>query len=80
MHMEHPLINDVDGLTIEQLQSKVTDLTKKYAWASRNNAHLAQQVAMALETYQNKLRQKQQEIYDAARKSSTDYCDRIDIS
>lgn len=78
--MEHPLINDLDHLTIEDLQSKVTELTKKYAWASRNNAHLASQIVMALETYQNKLRQRQQEQYDAARRSSQDYSDKIDIS
>ena len=78
--MEHPLINNVDDLTIEELQSKVTDLTKKYAWASRNNAHLASQISMALETYQNKLRQRQQEQYEAAARASQDYSDRIDIS
>ena len=78
--MEHPLINDIDGLTIEELQTKVTDLTKKYAWAVRNNAHLASQIAMALETYQNKLRQRQTEQYEAAAKSSQDYSDRINIT
>lgn len=78
--MEHPLIHNIDGLSIEELQSKVTDLTKKYTWASRNNAHLASQISMALETYQNKLRQRQQEQYEAAAKSSQDYSDRINIS
>jgi hypothetical protein len=78
--MEHPLINNVDSLSIEDLQSKVTELTKKYAWASRNNAHLASQIAMALETYQNKLRQRQIEQYEAAQKNSQDYSDRINIS
>lgn len=78
--MEHPLINDIDGLTIEELQTKVTDLTKKYAWAVRSNAHLANQIAMALETYQNKLRQQQQAQYEAAIKTSQDYSDKINIS
>jgi hypothetical protein len=78
--MEHPLINNIDSLSIEELQSKVTDLTKKYSWASRNNAHLASQIAMALETYQNKLRQRQNEQYEAAQKNSQDYSDRINIS
>ena len=78
--MEHPLINNIDDLSIEELQNKVTDLTKKYAWASRNNAHLASQIVMALETYQNKLRQRQQEQYEAAVKASQDYSDRINIS
>jgi len=78
--MEHPLINNIDSLSIEELQGKVTELTKKYAWASRNNAHLASQIAMALETYQNKLRQRQIEQYEAAQKNSQDYSDRINIS
>lgn len=78
--MEHPLINNIDDLTIEELQNKVTDLTKKYAWASRHNAHLASQIVMALETFQNKLRQRQQEQYEAATKASQDYSDRINIS
>lgn len=78
--MEHPLINNIDSLTIEELQTKVTDLTKKYSWASRNNVHLASQISMALETYQNKLRQRQLEQYEAAAKSAQDYSDRINIS
>lgn len=80
LSMEHPLITNIDGLTIEELQNKVTDLTKKYAWATRNNAHLASQIVMALETYQNKLRQRQQEQYDAAVRTSQDYSDKINIS
>lgn len=78
--MEHPLINNIDGLTIEELQNRVTDLTKKYAWASRTNAHVASQIVMALETYQNKLRQRQQEQYEAAARASQDYSDKINIS
>ena len=78
--MEHPLIDSIDGLTIEELQSKITDLTKKYAWASRSNAQVATQIAMALETYQNKLQQRQQEQYDAAARTAQDYSDKINIS
>ena len=80
LSMEHPLISNIDGLTIEELQNKVTDLTKKYAWASRNNAYLASQIVMALETYQNRLRQLQQEQYEKAAQASQDYSDRINIS
>ena len=78
--MEHPLINDADNLTLEELQVRISDLQKKFAWAQRSNAHLAQQIAMALETYNNKYQIKQREIWDAAQKSGTDYSDRIDIS
>jgi hypothetical protein len=78
--MEHPLINNVDSLSMEELQGKVTELTKKYSWAARHNAHLAHQISMALETYQNRLRQLQREQYEAATKNSQDYSHRIDIS
>ena len=39
--MEHPLIYKVDDLTIDELQNKISDLTKKLQWASRTNADLA---------------------------------------
>ena len=79
--MEHPLITDADSLTIEQLQTKVTDLTKKLSWAHRSgNAFLTQQVRMALETYQNKLRQRQQEEWEKNTKNNPDFGNKIDIS
>lgn len=79
--MEHPLIDSVDNLSIDELQSRITDLNKKLAWAMRsNNASLSGQIRMALETFQNKYREKQQALYDAAKKQGQDYADRIDIS
>lgn len=79
--MEHPLIGNIDHLTIDELQARVTELTKKISLAHRlGNAHLRAQVAMALETYQTKLRAKQQELWDQQRKNGTDYSDKIDIS
>jgi hypothetical protein len=78
--MEHPLIHDIDNLTLEELQTKISDLSKKYNWAVRTNANLAQQIAMALETYRNKFQEKQQAIYDAAKKGGNDFSDKIDIS
>jgi len=79
--MEHPLINDADSLTMEELQTKVTDLTKKLGWAHRNgNSFLTQQIRMALETYQNKLRQRQQEEWDKNTKNNPDFGSKIDIS
>jgi hypothetical protein len=79
--MEHPLITDADSLTMEQLQTKVTDLTKKLSWAHRSgNAFLTQQVRMALETYQNKLRQRQQEEWEKNTKNNPDFGNKIDIS
>lgn len=57
--MEHPLIGDIDTLSAEQLQEKISELTKKMGIAYRTgNAHLCHQIRMALETYQNKYNEK----------------------
>ena len=39
--MEHPLITDANDLTMEELQTRISDLQRKLAWAQRNNARLA---------------------------------------
>lgn len=79
--MEHPLINNVDNLTLDELQAKINDLTKKLAWAHRSgNAHLCNQIRMALETFQNKHREKQQALWDSKNKNGPDFSDKIDIS
>jgi hypothetical protein len=79
--MEHPLISNIDDLSLEELQEKITDLTRKVGIAHRmGNAQLRYQVEMALETYSNKFREKQQAAYDAASKQGPDFSDRIDIS
>lgn len=78
--MEHPLIHNIDHLTMDEIQNKISELTKKYQWAARNNGHMAAQIAMALETYRNKFQEKQNAIYEAAKKSGTDFSDKIDVS
>lgn len=78
--MEHPLINDIDNLTAEQLQSRISDLYQKYAYAMRTNAHLAGQIRMALETYQNKYNEKQQAIWQSQTNQGQDFSDQINIS
>ena len=78
--MEHPLISDISHLNADELQTRITELGKKLSWARRNNAYLASQLEMALETYNNQYRAKQQEIYDAAMKKGSDFADKIDIS
>jgi len=78
--LEHPLIGDISHLNSDELQTRITELGKKLSWARRNNAYLASQLEMALETYNNQYRAKQQEIYDAAMKKGSDFADKIDIS
>ena len=75
MTMEHPLIKDISDLTETQLTDKINELNNKYMIAQRSgNAHLCNQILMALETYRN----KRQEIYNRAR--DTGHEDKIDIS
>lgn len=77
--MEHPLIGNIDDLSIDDLQAKISDLTKKLGIAHRmGNAQLRAQVQMALETYQAKYREKQQALWKE--KSGSDFSDKIDIS
>jgi hypothetical protein len=78
--MEHPLINNVNDLTIDQLQSKITELNKKLNFALRTgNASLVGQLQMALETFNNQYRAKLQEQYEKSNRGP-DFSDRIDIS
>jgi hypothetical protein len=79
--MEHPLINNIDDLTLEQLQERITELSRKVGIAHRmGNAQLRHQVQMALETYQNKYRERQQEQWRKDDDPGKDFGDRIDIS
>lgn len=76
--MEHPLIGNLDELTIEQLAEKINDLHRKLTVAHRSgNGYLCDQIRMAIESYTNKLRQRQQEQYEAAQES---FDDKIKIS
>jgi len=62
--MEHPLIGNLDELTVDELSSKVSDLNSKLSIATRSgNGHLCNQLRMALESYQNKYREKMDETY-----------------
>jgi len=79
--MEHPLIPNLDDLSMEQLQEKITELSRKVSIAHRmGNAQLRHQVQMALESYQNKYRERQQTQWKKDADNGTDFSDRIDIS
>jgi hypothetical protein len=72
--MEHPLLNNLDNLSTEQLQEKISELTKKLGIAARSgNGHLCNQLRMALESYQNKYQER-------LRGSGTAFDEVIDIS
>ena len=75
--MEHPLVNNLDQLTIDELSAKVNDLNRKLGIAMRSgNGHLCNQLRMAIESYQTKYQQRLQESY---RQSGTNFDDKINI-
>lgn len=78
--MEHPLLGDINDLNLEELQNKITELNKKRAWAVRTNAHLAYQLDMVLESFNNRYQQRLRELSDRQRGDAPDYSDRIDVS
>ncbi len=79
--MEHPLITDANQLSIDELQTRITDLSRKLGMAHRmQNAGLRHQIQMALETYQAQMQKKQKELWEKTNGNSSDYSDRIDIS
>ena len=76
--MEHPLINNASQLTLEELSSKINELYKKLGIAQKSgNAHLCNQVRMALETYQNQYQQRLRE--DSNKKGPVDFNSIINI-
>ena len=75
--MEHPLIGDLNNLTLEELSTKVSDLNSKLSMAMRTgNGHLCNQIRMAIESYQTKYQEKLQESY---KKADVDFGDKIKI-
>lgn len=79
--MEHPFINSLEDLTIEQLGSKISELHKKLSIAHRmGNGYLCDQIRMALNSYNNKYQQKMQAL-SAPKAGETDsFNSKIDIS
>ena len=75
--MEHPLIGDLNNLTLDELSAKVADLNSKLSMAMRTgNGHLCNQIRMAIESYNVKYQEKLQESY---KKSDVDFGDKIKI-
>jgi hypothetical protein len=63
--MEHPLIGNLDEHSIDELNSKISELNKKLNIAmSTGNAHLCNQLRMAIETFRNKYQEKLRSDYE----------------
>jgi len=76
--MEHPLVSNLDSLTIDELNSKMSELHKKLGIAQRmGNGWLCEQLRMAIENYQNKFQEKNN---DLLKKGGDSFNEIIDIS
>lgn len=77
--MEHPLIGNIDELTLDELTNKISELNNKLNIVSRTgNGHLCNQIRMALETYQNKYQDKLRASY-AKEASDVNFDNKINI-
>jgi len=77
--MEHPLVDNLNHLSTEELSQKISELNNKLNIAARaGNGHICNQIRMVLECYQNKYQEKLQESY---KKQMTDknFDDKINI-
>ena len=77
--MEHPLVSGLDHLSLDELTTKISELHKKLAIASRSgNGNLCNQIRMALESHQVKYNEKLQQL--SKKSGGNDFSDKIDIS
>lgn len=74
--MEHPLIGNLEELTQDQLNEKITELNRKLGIAMQSgNGHLCNQLRMALESFQNKYQEKLKASYA----NTASFSDKINI-
>jgi hypothetical protein len=61
----HPFINDLSGLTLEELGEKISNLNKQLSFMSRmNKPEMVGQIQMALVSYRAEYLRRQQELWD----------------
>lgn len=62
--MEHPFISNLDQLSTEELQEKISSLTSKLTFTSRmHNHNLSGQLMMILESYKKEYNKRMDEMY-----------------
>ena len=78
--MEHPLIGDLSGLKIEELQNKISELNKRMSFAYKTgNQTLLNQLQMVLEAYNREYAVKMSKLMPKGGDDDK-YGDKIDIS
>ena len=77
--MEHPLINDISKLTVEELQTKISDLNKKLAFATQTgNQAMVSQIQLVLGSYNQAYKTKIDDMMPKDGKNK--YRSKIDIA
>jgi len=76
--MEHPLLEDLKGLTLEEIQSKVSELNKRLAFAYQTgNQPMQQQLHLIMNSYQEAYKRKLDEVMPKDKENK--YSSKIDI-
>jgi|GEM_PF-4658212 len=79
--MEHPFLSttELSELSIDDIQEKISEITKKLGFAySMNNQLVVHQLQMALESYNAALQKKFADM--TKKEDGNDHQDKIDIS
>ena len=77
--MEHPLIGDISGLKIEEIQHKISELNKRLSFAYKTgNGALIHQLNMVLNAYNQEYQNKLAKLMPKG--DDDKYGDKIDIS
>lgn len=77
--MEHPLVGDLSGLKIEELQHKISELNKRLSFAYKTgNGALMGQLQMVLAAYNQEYQNKMAKLMPKG--DDDKYGDKIDIS
>ena len=71
----HPLIGDLSKLKDSEVESKISELTRRYF--STSNFELQRQVAMVLDTYREELARRQQLAYENMMKGRNKDLDKL---
>lgn len=74
----HPMIGDLSGKTMEELQETINNLNNKMVFMSRmHNQTMMNQLIMALNSYRNEYAKRQEELWN---KKQDKLVGKIDIS
>ncbi len=62
--MQHPFIGDLSNLTVDEIQTKINDLTSKLSYCYRTqNQVLIRQLHMAIDSYKAEYIKKVNDLY-----------------